>query len=546
MDLGSAPSTYERADWVSATIAPDGGSAAFDPPIWDYRNSPAWNGSQPAGPQQAGGNTLGQVMGWEVTQGLTFKYVGGYLYRPIPNDVYVLATNDIVDHYSLPSAGDLYGVDMTKVADNTKALNALTSAAPYANFLPGPNQVKTLGCAANHAAIVGNPTVVGVITQGLVKEVPDPACTAATSDAFQQAIEDGKGNGGAILLSQGGSSVPIYAVDQDYLRDYIDHNRPQYAPLYAGAFTVPVVNVMFEHEYNVALPLLVGGIAENVNNGDGWGQFDNVNDSLVPKAAIVCAQSSPVAPGCNGIPDTFRHDYGLTYTMQHESAHFLGVNHPHDGANSVGKAADGTWHYYYSMLKWMYDASASPTTYAGTYGTYEIVDQERLMAGHAAEYMKQAQDWLVDAYVQDGAAGRTQPSTRTLSRQRLATADINQASKLFQAGDYLHAMYAMRNAALHAQGVTSKPVAPHRLSLQEAATNTNAVFSIHPQRVFGTITPVTPPPVWFGASTTAAPVASSSAPGSHAAIWSGAAARDATTTVSAPAVKLNYCHIHWN
>ena len=26
----------------------------------------------------------------EVTQGLAFKYVGGYLYRPIPNDVYVL------------------------------------------------------------------------------------------------------------------------------------------------------------------------------------------------------------------------------------------------------------------------------------------------------------------------------------------------------------------------------------------------------------------------------------------------------------------------
>jgi hypothetical protein len=49
------------------------------------------------------------------------------------------------------------------------------------------------------------------------------------------------------------------------------------------------------------------------------------------------------------------------------------------------------------MLKWLYDASASPTTYAGTYGTYEIVDQERLMAGHAAEYLRQMQDWLRDA-----------------------------------------------------------------------------------------------------------------------------------------------------
>ena len=51
--------------------------------------------------------------------------------------------------------------------------------------------------------------------------------------------------------------------------------------------------------------------------------------------AIDCAHSSPVAPGCNGIPDTFRHDYGLTYTMEHEAAHFLGVNHPHDGAVTV-------------------------------------------------------------------------------------------------------------------------------------------------------------------------------------------------------------------
>ncbi|MDQ1458786.1 MAG: hypothetical protein QOI08_270, partial [Actinomycetota bacterium] len=386
LDLGSAPSTYERADWVAATIAPDGGSAAFDPPIWDYRNNPQWNGSLPATHLQAGGNTLGQVMGWEVTQGLAFKYVGGYLYRPIPNDVYILATTDVVDHYSLPSEGDLYSVDMTKVAQNGVALRALSSAAPYDAFVPGPSQTRVLGCATSRAVIVGNPTQIGVLTKGLVSQVPDPKCDGSTPletpDGLQQSIEDAKANGAGELFDVGGTTVPDFAVDQHLIRDYVDHNRAQYAPLHAGAFTVPVVNIMFEHAYNVALPLLVGGIAENVNGGEGWGQFDNVNDSLVPAAAIDCSQSSPAAPGCNGNPDTFRHDYGLTYVMEHEAAHFLGVNHPHDGAVTVERAADGQWHYYYEMLKWLYDSSASPTTYAGTYGTYEIVDQERLMAGH--------------------------------------------------------------------------------------------------------------------------------------------------------------------
>jgi hypothetical protein len=271
--------------------------------------------------------------------------------------------------------------------------------------------------------------------------------------------------------------------------------------------------------------LIVGGIAENVNGGEGWGQFDNVNDSLVPAAAIDCAQSSSAAPGCNGIPDTFRHDYGLTYTMEHEAAHFLGVNHPHDGAVTVGRAGDGEWHYYYEMLKWLYDASASPTTYAGTYGTYEIVDQERLMAGHTAEYMKQMQDWLTDAYFRDGAAGRTSPSSATQARVTRAVASRNTASKLFQRGDYLHAMYAMRNAALRAKGVNAAPVAPHKMTLAQAAHDKNAIFTIDAQHNYGPAAPTTAfPPLWF------AGVESPSR---------------AVSTARVLQPTLSYCHIHW-
>jgi hypothetical protein len=497
LDLGAAPSSYERADWVSASVAADGGSAAFDPPIWDYHHSPMWNGSQPVGPLQAGGNTIGQVMGWEITQGMAFKFVGGYLYRPLPNDVYVFAVDDVVDHYSLPSEGDLYTVDMSKVANNAAALHSLSASMPYVSFLPGPSVNKTLGCAANRAEIVGNPTILGALTSGMVKQVPDPTCSAATSDPFQQAVEDGKANGGAILTTYGGASVYDYAVDQDYIRDYIDHNRPKYAPLYPGAFTVPVVNIMFEKDYNVDLPLLVGGVASSVNNGEGWGQFDNVNDILVPANAVVCSKSAPTAPGCNGIPDTFRHNYGLTYVMEHESSHFLGLNHPHDGANTVGKAADGSWHYYYSMLKWTYDSSASPTTYAGDYGTYEVPDQEKLMAGHAAEYLRQANDSLYNDYFQDGAKGLTGPSAATLADAKRTNADINQASALFKVGDYLHAMYAMRNAALHAQGIVESPVAPHQMTLQQAAHNSQAIFTINPQKAYFTPPTVKAAPVWF-------------------------------------------------
>ena len=535
LDLGAAPSTYERANWLTATAAADGGSAAFDPPIWDYRNNPHWNGSLPLDPLQAGGNTLGQVMGWEITQGLTFKYVGGYLYRPIPNDVYVLATSSIVDHYSQPSEGDLYAVDMSKVAQLGPALNALSTAAPYATFTQGPDQTTVLGCAPNRAVIVGNPTQAGVIETGLTHLVPDPKCGALpgnTPDAFQQAIEDAKANGTGELVTVNGVSAPDYAVNTSYIRNYIDEHRDGYAPLYDGAFTVPVLNIMFEHQYNVALPLVVGGIAAPANNGEGWGQIDNINDSLVPKAAIDCAHSAAAAPGCNGVPDIYRHDYGLTYTMEHESAHFLGLPHPHDGTVTVG-ASNGQWHYYYEMLKWLYDISASPTTYAGTYGTYETLDQERLMVGHAAEYLRSAQDSLVDAYFMEGAAGRTTPSSALTNRVKLVTADEATGSKLFQVGDYLHSMYAMRNAALHAKGVTSTPVAPHRMTLDQAAHNTNAIFQINAQKTFGPKSPVTnPPPVWF----TNLPAANRTATFNAGGV---------APSNGAPRPSLSYCHLQY-
>src|SRR4029077_18465120 len=133
---------------------------------------------------QAGGNTLGQVMGWDVTQGLAFKYVGAYLYRPIPNDVYISATTQVVDHYSLPSEGDLYSVNMNKVDNSTLARIQLSSAAPYASFLAGPSNSRVLGCAANRVTGIGNANYIqqagGQVVPLMVPEVPDPNCNGST------------------------------------------------------------------------------------------------------------------------------------------------------------------------------------------------------------------------------------------------------------------------------------------------------------------------------------------------------------------------------
>jgi hypothetical protein len=270
-----------------------------------------------------------------------------------------------------------------------------------------------------------------------------------------------------------------------------------------------VFNVMFEKQFNAALPLLVGGIALPVNGGEGWGQLDNVNDDLIPAAAVDCSKSAPGA--CATLAaNPQHHDYYLTYVVTHEAAHFLGLNHPHDGAAPVTKAADGTWTKYYSTLKWLYDISASPTTYAGDYNQYEDVDQDRLMYGHTAEYMREAQDWISDAYWTDGAAGRTSASANTASRERAMKLSRDLSSKLFKAGDYLHSQYAMKDAMLYAQGDAEQQVSPHKLSLGDAAHNHNALFQVHPAAAFdpdapaGTLasaTQVPAPPVLAGMPT---------------------------------------------
>jgi len=503
-DLGSAPSFYERENWLREEVVGQDGSAGFDPPIWQYRNDPTWNGSvnlrsDPTGTTRAGGSRFGQVLGWDINQGIAFKYIGSYLYRPIPADFFVLATNNWIDHYSQPSAGGFYSIDFNKLYRSGEALKALRSAIPYANFqdsvpsIPDVAKPQLLGCADNHHQVTYTGQALG--TPGLRSPAIDTGCSKV--DPRQEAIEQGKNDG---ALGEGTD----LGVSADDLRDFIDHNRARFAPLIQGAFTVPVLNIYFEKTYTVAIPLIVGGVAEGTNDGDGWGQIDNLNERSVYKGAINCSKSLAVAPACTPA-SPFSNARALTYIVQHESAHLLGLHHPHDGTVSVGTARGpipagspftSKWHYYYEMNKWQYDYTASPTTYGHTYGTYEVVDQDRLMYGHTAEYLKQAQDWLADAYFLQGAAGRTTPTDHLLHISHLTMMDRALATTLFQRGDYLHAQYAMRNAVYHAKGFTFAAVQPHLMSLAEAAaagaqpTDANIkdgheIFVINPQAVYG-------------------------------------------------------------
>jgi hypothetical protein len=503
-DLGSAPSFYERENWLREEIVAQDGSAGFDPPIWQWRNDPTWNGTlpvpaDPTGNTRVAGSVFGKVLGWDINQGIAFKYIGGYLYRPIPADVYILATNNWIDHYSQPSAGGLYSIDFNKLYKSSEAIKALRSAIPYATFLDSVPSIphladpQLLGCADNHHTVIWTGTPLN--SPGFQSPSLDPSCTKV--DDRQQAIEEGKNNG---ALATG---VADMGVDTAALRNFIDHNRARFAPLMDGALTVPVLNIYFEKVYTVAIPLIVGGIAEGTNDGDGWGQVDNLNERSVWKGAIDCSKSSAAAPACLPV-SPFSNARALTYIVQHESAHGLGLHHPHDGTASVdlaegppppGSPFTGKWHYYYTMNKWQYDYTASPTTYGHTYGTYESVDQDRLLYGHIAEYMKQAQDWLADAYFLEGAAGRTSMSGDLATTQKAVLADRNLAGELFRVGDYLHAQYAMRNAVFHAKGFLFQPVNPHLMQFSQAraaaaqptvakVTDGQEIFAIHPQKAF--------------------------------------------------------------
>ena len=227
-----------------------------------------------------------------------------------------------------------------------------------------------------------------------------------------------------------------------------------------------------------ALPAIVGGIALGTPNNEGWGILNNLNDRFKGSYATDCAKSKPIAPGCNGVP-AISGSNGFSYTIEHEASHFLGLLHPHD-FNTVEKDAKGKWTRYGTMSSHYPDFSMAPTTYLGDFAPYSVLDQDIIQRGHTGEYLQQVQDHIADAYLLDGAAGRTSPSKATKKKVSESSRWRSQASTLFRCGDYLHAERAMRNASLAAQGVYGPVVKPRQLKAGE-----RVLLAVNPQPVFG-------------------------------------------------------------
>jgi hypothetical protein len=91
------------------------------------------------------------------------------------------------------------------------------------------------------------------------------------------------------------------------------------------------------------------------------------------------------------------------------------------------------------------------------YRPYEVEDQDNLQRGHVAEYLLAGQTSLQTELLNESKAGRTTPSAEFDRRYAAYKKWKKVAVHLFRRGDYLHAEYAARDAALAAKGVRQTP-----------------------------------------------------------------------------------------
>lgn len=478
LDLGAGPNNFETTDGFTGRQGGSADAPNNDPPIWDYTNNPTWQGRLVA-------NTARDVKTM-----LFSRLAAGYLYRPIPADVYFLADNNWEDCYSNPSCSPdgVAHTDLSKIYHADYIAKNLGAAIPGATFrteasVPGLKTFRYLGCAANRAVANPDPSVLQIASGSAplvpprVVLVPDPNCVGKVSDPIQEALEIAKSRGDAVV-----GGVNDATASAIVMRAWVEAHRPLVAPQPAGQFTLTNISVVWPGATTWDLPAIVGGIALNTPNGEGWGILNNTNDRVKGSDSTDCNAPQVLlhpVPGCGGVPPTRAHGYGFSYTVEHESSHFLGLTHPHDYF-TVEKDATGRWNYFGEQSAHLADFSMAPTTYAGAFAPYSVLDQDIIQRGHIAEYLRLTQDYLADAALQDGMAGLHQPGPLTQRKVREAGNWRAQASALFGCGDYVHAEHAMRNATLAAQGVFGPIVAPRLLKPGE-----KVLFSVKGQPVFG-------------------------------------------------------------
>ncbi|MGH3329799.1 MAG: CARDB domain-containing protein [Nocardioidaceae bacterium] len=538
VDLGAAPNDYEAASWAGRGLGMSSDYPHGDPPVWQYDADPVWQQDgdtcKTEGTQVDGmdlpynDNTPCRMMprlGRDIAYGLFFRSTAGYLYRPIPRgDVYWLAVSNWTDFYSRPQwvNGQLtnapwYGTWWTdpdklyKIGDvsggrqQDDTLRWLSSATPYARWVGRKNEVIPLYDPTNN-----QPTGEVLDTSPKTADLPAPEYHVESSATGVELAPEPLYGGEHEHAHYGDADVDLTAVsnavekakasgltglsyddsvNHELFRDFVDAHRKGIADHVEGVNTIPSINMVFEKAYTWALPAIVGGIAVGTEDGEAWGVMNNVNDRFKSSAASYPGVQSGDEPSAKrsmtdaSLP-TQDSGGGFSYTIEHEAAHNLGLSHPHDGSYGVdrcpaGSPNAGEWECYWSGLGWMYDVSAAPTTYAMSYRPYEVEDQDNLQRGHVAEYLIAAQDALSDRLADQAAAGRTTPTAGWEADFAGMKSWRAKAGELFRAGDYLHAEYAARNAAIAARGIPQTEANTTDPRLVEAGQV--FYFNVHPQ-----------------------------------------------------------------
>ncbi len=406
LDLGAAPNPYEAETWGNRNRSVYG-SANYDPPLWEYRaNAPrpativdAFEGwEQAVTPGQTWDlEQLQRMIARTVNQATSFRFLHSYLYEPHPSTGrYWFSDNVWHDaNAELPWASDL-----SRLYNQDVVLGGLRTLTPYLEF-------------------AGD-----VSFQYLAQSGPD-----FTAD--QAMLEQAKRDGDDVVGVPGVSMKTLTAMD------YLDSKPDRFLRGGSCYTTVPGINVVAEKHYAWALPI-AAGIATN-RGGVPWGYLNSVNDVFkTPKADR--DETMRLAHPENGTG-------AFTYTAVHEASHYLGLAHPHDSVGAT-RNSDGTPRYY-DGFTWAFNSTAAPTTYSHTELVYSILDQENIARGHAAYYLKWADEALVEAGDAYHAAGQTTIGSLPTKAQRLrreAVAAIAKAESAFARFDFIRATFSAQQA----------------------------------------------------------------------------------------------------
>ena len=415
LDIGAMPNKYETLDWLAQTptdsaLYPDG-----DPPVWEMFNNPLWQGDK----------TYIDKVARDIRMMTFLRFTASYLYRPIPADVYFIANNNWSDYYSRPApegGGGISYTDLSKIYDVKYVEGNLASALPGATFETerSDKSLQTFRYLKCSTVRAGSSSMLGGVVSGTIgADVPNPPTimipvpTCTKDDPFQHALEDAKARGGDGTFATG---VPV-GVSAAVVRTFVEQHRDEIAPLRPGQLTVTNISVVFPNVVNWTEPLLVAGIVFPTPNSEAWGVLQDVNDRTKAVGATDCMKS-PIAPECLGVavPTNRKPGAGFSYVIEHESSHFLGLLHPHD-TNPVEKNSAGQWEYYSQVYISLGDFSQAPTTYAGSFSPYSVLDQDIIQRGHAAGVHADGAGHDQRRVPGYGVVGRTSVSAATAKRQ---------------------------------------------------------------------------------------------------------------------------------